>query len=132
MSHISLHQQVNAARARWYAHIEAWQQSGKTQGAYCKEHHLSIGSFGYWRTQYLEEQRRSQRLAVNKTISALAPCKRPAPGFVAIEPLSPKLSPAVAATVQAKFGDLTLALPLAMPVMDMALLLRALGGRHAD
>ena len=132
MSNTSLHQQVNEPRTIWYTHIEAWEQSGKTQGVYYKEHHLSIGCFGYWRTQYLEEQRRSQKLTANKTISTLAPCKNPAPGFVAIEPLSHKLSPAVAATVQAKLGDLSLALPLAMPVMDMALLLRALGGRHAD
>lgn len=132
MSSTSLHQQINTPRARWYTHIEAWEKSGKTQGTYCKEHHLSIGCFGYWRTQYLEKQRGSQKLAENKTISTLAPCKNPAPGFVAIGPLSHKLSPTVAATVQAKLGDLTLALPLAMPVMDMALLLRALGGRHAD
>jgi hypothetical protein len=132
MSNISLHQQVNSPRTSWYTHIEAWEQSGKTQGVYCKEHHLSIGCFGYWRTQYLEEQRRSQKLATNKTVSTLAPCKNSAPGFVAIEPLSQKLSPAVVATVQTKLGDLTLALPLAMPVMDMAQLLRALGGRHAD
>ena len=91
MSNTSLHQQVNAPRTSWYTHIEAWEQSGKTQALFCRELNLPFATFGYWRTQYLEEQRRSQKLAANKTISTLAPCKNPALGFVAIEPLSHKL-----------------------------------------
>lgn len=97
-----------------------------------KRHAKSLATFSYWRTQYLEEQRRRQRLAVNKTASALAPCKHPAPRFVSIEPQPQQLSANTLATVQAKLGDLSLALPLVMPVMDMVLLLRALGGRHAN
>jgi hypothetical protein len=132
MSNTPVLQQIHLSRTKWYAHIEAWEQSGKTQTQFCQELNLSIATFSYWRTQYLEEQRRSQRLAVNKMVPALPVCKSPAPGFVAIEALSHNLPPTVAATVQAKLGDLTLVLPLAMPVMDMALLLRELGGRHAD
>lgn len=132
MNEQSHQQQVNTSRAQWYVHIEAWEQSGKSQALFCRELNLSLATFSYWRTQYLEEQRRRQRLAVNNTASALAPRKHPAPRFVALEPQPQKLSANTMATVQAKLGDLSLALPLAMPVMDMALLLRALGGHHAS
>ena len=132
MSNLSLHQQVNTSRTQWYAHIEAWAQSGKPQAQFCRELNLSLATFSYWRTQYLQEQRRSQKLEANKTGATLTPCKSPSPGFVAIRPQPQKLSANTIATVQAKLGDLSLALPLAMPVMDMALLLRALGGHHAN
>ena len=32
----------------WQAHITAWQQSGLSQSAYCRQHHLVISRFGYW------------------------------------------------------------------------------------
>lgn len=132
MNEQSHQQQINTSRPQWYSHIEAWEQSGKSQALFCRELNLSLATFSYWRTQYLEEQRRRQRLAVNKTASALAPCKHPAPRFVALEPVRETLPPTINATVQAKLGDLSLVLPLAMPVMDMALLLRALGDHHAN
>lgn len=33
----------------WESHVEAWQTGGQTQRAYCREHGLSLASFGYWR-----------------------------------------------------------------------------------
>jgi len=32
----------------WYAHLDGWRQSGLSQPAYCKQHGLSLSSFGYW------------------------------------------------------------------------------------
>jgi len=33
----------------WSEHIEAWQRSGLSQGAYCRRHDLSQSSLSYWR-----------------------------------------------------------------------------------
>jgi hypothetical protein len=33
----------------WEEHIKAWQAGGHTQTRYCREHQLSLASFGYWR-----------------------------------------------------------------------------------
>jgi len=33
----------------WRKHVEQWQRSGATQVQYCKEHHLSIAAFRWWR-----------------------------------------------------------------------------------
>ena len=35
--------------AYWSEHIEAWQRSGLSQGAYCRQHGLSQSSLNYWR-----------------------------------------------------------------------------------
>ena len=33
----------------WKGQLAAWRSSGLTQAAYCRQHGLSIPSFGYWR-----------------------------------------------------------------------------------
>ena len=33
----------------WQPHIEAWQSSGKSQAAYCREHNLVKSRFSYWK-----------------------------------------------------------------------------------
>lgn len=33
----------------WKGHLEAWDLGGLTQVTYCREHDLSLASFGYWR-----------------------------------------------------------------------------------
>ena len=33
----------------WKGHLAGWQSSGLTQAAYCRQHVLSLPSFGYWR-----------------------------------------------------------------------------------
>lgn len=35
--------------AYWSAHVAAWQRSGLSQGAYCREYALSQSSLSYWR-----------------------------------------------------------------------------------
>lgn len=36
-------------QAQWKAHIEAWQQSGITQTAYCRKHGLTDKVFSLWK-----------------------------------------------------------------------------------
>ena len=33
----------------WQPHIEAWEASGKSQAAYCREHDLAKSRFNYWK-----------------------------------------------------------------------------------
>jgi hypothetical protein len=33
----------------WQPHIEAWEDSGKSQAAYCREHDLAKSRFNYWK-----------------------------------------------------------------------------------
>ena len=35
--------------AYWSEHVAAWQHSGLSQGAYCRQHSLSQSSLSYWR-----------------------------------------------------------------------------------
>lgn len=40
---------MQSKRVQWQTHVEAWRASGLSQSAYCREHGLSLASFGYWR-----------------------------------------------------------------------------------
>jgi hypothetical protein len=35
--------------AFWRRHLVAWRDSGLSQAAYCRQHEVSLSSFGYWR-----------------------------------------------------------------------------------
>lgn len=37
--------------AYWAGHIKDWQHSGLSQGAYCRQHGLSLSSLRYWRAR---------------------------------------------------------------------------------
>lgn len=39
-------------RRFWAAHVAAWEQSGLTQTAYCREYGLSRHAFGWWRRKF--------------------------------------------------------------------------------
>ena len=41
-------EKITARRALWHQHIHAYQQSGLTQTAYCKEHKISVKTFSNW------------------------------------------------------------------------------------
>jgi hypothetical protein len=43
------------SRADWLGLARAWEDSGLSQGAFCRERGLKLATFGYWRTQYLRE-----------------------------------------------------------------------------
>ncbi len=42
-------------RQRWLEHIQAWNQSGLTQKAFCAQHHLGLASFQRWRRVFMTE-----------------------------------------------------------------------------
>ena len=42
-------------QAQWKAHIEAWQQSGGTQTAYCRKHGLTDKVFSLWKRRLQRE-----------------------------------------------------------------------------
>jgi len=42
---------VDSKKAYWTEHIAAWQRSGLSQGAYCRQHGLSQSSLSYWRAR---------------------------------------------------------------------------------
>ncbi|HLF67594.1 MAG TPA: IS66 family insertion sequence element accessory protein TnpB [Gammaproteobacteria bacterium] len=33
----------------WQQHIQAWQRGSLSQTEYCRQHELSLATFGYWR-----------------------------------------------------------------------------------
>jgi len=42
-------------KSHWEYHISQWAKSGKTQIGYCKEHNLTLKSFGYWKRKLSTE-----------------------------------------------------------------------------
>lgn len=48
-------QRSQEKRQYWQAHMEAWQQSGQTRGAYCEQHGLNLKTFAYWRHRFKTE-----------------------------------------------------------------------------
>ena len=47
-------------RKEMFAHIKAWEASGKRRDEFCKSHRISLHNFSYWRTRYLREQGKQQ------------------------------------------------------------------------
>jgi hypothetical protein len=33
----------------WWKHLQQWRQSGLSQAQYCRQHQLSLGTFGWWK-----------------------------------------------------------------------------------
>ncbi|MDZ7640642.1 MAG: hypothetical protein U5J62_01235 [Desulfurivibrio sp.] len=48
-------------RRFWAAHVAAWQHSGLTQTAYCREYGLSRHAFGWWRRKLETSRQASSR-----------------------------------------------------------------------
>ncbi|MDZ7641156.1 MAG: hypothetical protein U5J62_03910 [Desulfurivibrio sp.] len=51
-------------RRFWAAHVAAWQHSGLTQTAYCREYDLSRHAFGWWRRKFRDQPASEQPLLV--------------------------------------------------------------------
>lgn len=55
-------------------HIKAWETSGLSQVAYCREHGLNIKTFGNWLRAYRDKQKYNPRTSLMPvTIKAAAP-----------------------------------------------------------
>ena len=48
---------MQSKRELWVGHVAAWQSSGLSQTAWCREHGVSLASFGYWRGKLAAEAR---------------------------------------------------------------------------
>ena len=44
--------------ARWSGHLKAWQGSGTSQAAYCREHGLTPAEFSWWKHELARRARR--------------------------------------------------------------------------
>ncbi len=42
---------VTDKQGLWHERISSWERSGLTQPEYCKQHNLTVASFGNWRTR---------------------------------------------------------------------------------
>ena len=51
--------------AQWLPHIEAWEKSGQSQSAYCREHNLVKTRFTYWKLKLrpTESRRRADSVS---------------------------------------------------------------------
>jgi len=55
MQEESRQEQIKNKREQWRVHSAAWQESGQTQGEYCKRHGLNLKTFAYWRRRFKAE-----------------------------------------------------------------------------
>lgn len=46
-------------RQRWRERIEAWQQSGQSQGGFCEQNSLGLASFQRWRRIFETEEKQT-------------------------------------------------------------------------
>lgn len=51
---------------QWEAIEKAWQLSGQTQTAFCKDHQIAVGTFHNWRHR---KRRKSSELSSNEFVS---------------------------------------------------------------
>lgn len=62
-------------RRFWERHIDQWQESGLSQLAYCRKHHLKPHRFYYWRRRIMKTQPDVSFLPV--TLPADTPLRSP-------------------------------------------------------
>ena len=61
----------------WHHHIQAWQQTDKTQSSYCRAHDLNYHRFTYWRRKLLAPDTSSRQVVPR---SSFVPVKAVSPG----------------------------------------------------
>jgi hypothetical protein len=60
---------INKAKF-WQDHITAWQSSGLSQVAYCKQHEIKLHNFTYWRNRLSPAKAPSAKLMKLATMPA--------------------------------------------------------------
>ena len=58
-------------RDEMFDYIKGWENSSLSQLDFCKKNHINIGTFGYWRTQYLRKDSLDNTVKVFKPIKLL-------------------------------------------------------------
>ena len=99
-----------ALSTHWKQHIEAWQASGLSQAAYCRQHGVSPGTFS--------ARLREHRALPERAAPALIP--------VRLEPAKPETPPAGPLVLRTASGH-RLELPASAEPRWLAELLRCLG-----
>lgn len=66
---------------RMFEAIRLWQQSGLSQKAWCKEHHLTYSSFHYWYKRYRSQQSDNSQKDTAKGFVRLLVQEGPGPGW---------------------------------------------------
>jgi len=49
-------------RKFWIRHVEGWRSSGLSQRSYCRRHHLTKGTLGYWSSKLKRPQAAARKL----------------------------------------------------------------------
>jgi hypothetical protein len=62
--------QSTSRREKMFALCAAWESSGQPREAFCKAHHISLSTFGYWRSRYLAEQQEQNHSFIAVTAQA--------------------------------------------------------------
>lgn len=58
-----------AITQRWRAHIEAWQSSGLSQAAYCRQHHLNSRTFTARLSEYRKGNAEGKPVLIPLTVT---------------------------------------------------------------
>lgn len=83
--------------ADWLALAGAWEESGLSQGAFCRERGLKLATFSYWRNKYLASQRDAEA------------------DFVALVPRSEPLAGPSGERIMLHYGEVSLAFAASTP-----------------
>ena len=51
----------------WSKHVASWQSSGLSQNAYCRDHHLKISRFGYWKRKLIDPDAQQHAQSASQT-----------------------------------------------------------------
>jgi hypothetical protein len=57
----------------WQDHITAWQGSGLSQAAYCKQHEIKFHNFAYWRNR-LSSRKTCIKIDETQRDGCVTPC----------------------------------------------------------
>lgn len=77
-------------RRFWAAHVAAWEKSGLTQTAYCREYGLSRHAFGWWRRKFRDQPASEQPLLVQVPTVARPTAATAAADFSGLRLLLPR------------------------------------------
>lgn len=59
-------------RDEMFGHIKDWKNSNLSQVDFCNKNNIALGTFGYWRTQYLKKENPNNSIKVFKPIKLVA------------------------------------------------------------
>lgn len=110
---------LSSKAAAWFGHIKEWEKSNTSQREFCQTRNINLGTFSYWRTQYLKQQ----------GVTKVAPTKK----SIGLIPITLTPSPPTTDVIQVRHpSGFSLAFPLTMSISDVVTLLQKVGGSYAS